>query len=104
MFHVQVPFRSPDAAGNMTEPGTNQHQGRFTVRESSNHFGPAFDFPVDPLQNIVRPDPRPVLRRKIHVGQGFCYTLLYLLCGLGQFYLSELFSHFNVAEVELKSR
>ncbi len=53
MLHVQITFGSPDAAGNMTKPGADQHQGRFTIRESSDNFGPALDFPVDPLQNIV---------------------------------------------------
>ena len=90
MFHVQVPFRSPDAAGNMTEPGANQHQGRFTIWESPDNFGPAFDFPIDPLQNVVCPDSRPVLCGKVHVGERFCHTVSYLLSGLEQLHLSEL--------------
>ena len=40
----------------MAQSGTDQHQGRFTVREGTHHTGTAADLPVQPFDHIVGAD------------------------------------------------
>ena len=47
----------------------HQHEGRVTVREGPDDPRPLPDLAVDALDPVVRPDPAPVLRRELRVGQ-----------------------------------
>ena len=55
----------------MTQPGTDQHEGRIAVREGPHHPSSAADLPVKQLNYIIGTDPGPVLIGEITVGQGF---------------------------------
>ena len=90
MLHIHVLFVAPLGAGHMTQPGTDQHEGRIAVREGPHHPSSAADLPVKPLNYIIGTDPGPVLIGEITVGQGFLNTVLYLLGGLFQLHLPQL--------------
>ena len=67
VFHVHVLFVAPLGASHMAQSGTDQHEGRVTIREGTNHTGPAADLPIEPLDDIVGPDAGPMLERKLTV-------------------------------------
>ena len=69
VLHIHVLFVAPLGAGHMAQPGTDQHQSRVTVRETTHHTGAAADLPVQPLNDIVGTDARPVFAGKIAVGK-----------------------------------
>ena len=73
----------------MVQPGTDQHKGRITVRETTHYTSAAADLPVQPLNNIVGSDVSPVLAGKITVGQGLLNTVLNFFSGLLQFHGTE---------------
>ena len=93
MPHVHVLLVAPLGTGYMAQPGTDQHQGRVAVRESTHHTGAAADLPGEPLDHIVGSDPGPMLSREIEVGQRLLNAILYLLCGFFQLQLSKLLHH-----------
>ena len=72
----------------MAQPGTDQHQRRVTIRESSHHASAPADLPIEPLNDIVGSDPSPVFRGKIAVSQRFINTVLYLLSRLFQLHFT----------------
>ena len=58
----------PLGSGYMTQPGTDQHQCRISIREGTDYPRPEPDLPVHPFDHIVGSDLRPVLRGKVAVG------------------------------------
>ena len=78
----------------MTQPGTDQHQRRVAIGEAAYYSRPSAYFPVQPLNHIVRPDPRPMLAWKIAVGQCLLYAVLNLLGRLFQLHGSQ-FRHYG---------
>ena len=46
VLHVHVLLVAPLGAGYMSQSGTDQHQGRISIRERPHHTGPAADFTV----------------------------------------------------------
>ena len=70
MLHVHVLLVTPLGTGDMAQSGTDQHQGRVAIREGAHHTGAAANLPVEPLNDIVGADTRPVFRREIEVGPG----------------------------------
>ena len=69
VLHVHVLLAAPLGAGHMSQPGTDQHEGRVAVREAAYHTGAAADLPVQPLNDIVGSDASPVFAGKIAVGE-----------------------------------
>ena len=61
MLHIHVLLVAPLGSSHMAQPGTDQHEGRVTVREGPHHTGASADLPVQPLNHIVGADPGPVL-------------------------------------------
>ena len=79
MLHVHVFLVTPLGAGDVPQPGANQHECRVPVREAAYNPGPAPDFPIQSFNHVVRSDLRPMLRWKVAIGQRFFYAILYLL-------------------------
>ena len=52
VLHIHVLLVAPLGAGHMTQPGTDQHESRVTVRETAHYTGTAADLPVQPFNNI----------------------------------------------------
>ena len=67
MLHVHVFLAAPLGSGYMTQPGTDQHQCRISIREGTDYSCPAPDLPVHPLDDIVGPDLHPMLRGEVTV-------------------------------------
>ena len=67
MLHVHVFLAAPLGSGYMTQPGTDQHQCRISIREGTDYPRSAPDLPVQPFDHIVGSDLRPVLRGKVAV-------------------------------------
>ena len=93
VLHVHIFFVAPLRARYMAKPGADQHQSRVAVRERSHHAGPAADLTVQPLDHVVDANARPVLARKIAVGQRFLDAVLDLLGGLLQLHGAQLGDH-----------
>ena len=68
VLHVHVLLVAPLGAGYMSQSGTDQHQGRVSVRERPHHTGPAADLSVQPFNHIVGADPCPMLIGEITEG------------------------------------
>ena len=69
VFHVHVLLVAPLDTGYMTQPSTDQHEGRAAVRENAHHTGAAADLPVQPFDDIVGMNMSPVFAGKLAVGQ-----------------------------------
>ena len=78
MPHVHILLVAPLGAGYMSQLGTDQHQGRVSVRERPHHTGPAADLPVQPFNHIAGADPCPMLIGEITVSQRFLDVVLHL--------------------------
>ena len=78
VLHVHVLLVAPLGAGYMSQSGTDQHQGRISIRERPHHTGPAADLPVQPFNHIVGADPCPMLIGEITVSQRFLDVVLHL--------------------------
>ena len=89
MLHVHVFLVAPLDSGHMTQPGTDQQQRRVAIGESACPSRPSAYFPIQPLNQLVRPSPRPMLAWKIAVGQCLLYTVLNLLGRLFQLHGSQ---------------
>jgi len=79
MLHIHVLLVAPLSADLMAQPGTDQHEGRVTVRETAHHTGAAADLPVQPLNDNVGSDASPVFAGKVTVCQSLLnaiYTFL----------------------------
>ena len=61
MLHVHILLIAPLSAGHMAQPGTDQHQGRVSVREAAHHTGAAADLPVESFNDVIGTDASPVL-------------------------------------------
>ena len=75
VLHVHVFLVAPLGARHVTKSGADQHQGGVPVRECPYHAGPAADLTVQPLDQVVATDARPVLAGKSAVGQRFLCTI-----------------------------
>ena len=60
VLHVHVFLVAPLCAGNMAQPGADQHERGFAVRKAPDHPRTPPDLPVQSLNHIVRADPCPV--------------------------------------------
>ena len=69
MLHVHVLLVAPLGAGHMAQPGTDQHKGGVSIRETSHYTSAAADLPVESFNNVIGTDASPVLAGKIAVGQ-----------------------------------
>ena len=81
VLHIYVLLVAPLGVGHIAQPGTDQHKGRVTVRETAHHAGAVADLPIHPFYGIIGSDAVPVFTGKIAVGQCFLDTVLYLLGG-----------------------
>ena len=84
VLHVHVFLAAPLGTCHMAQLGADRHQSRVLVRECPHHAGPAADLAVQPLDNVVGADARPVFAGKIAVGQRLLNAVLDLLCRLLQ--------------------
>ena len=46
VLHVHVLLVTPLGTGHMTQPGTDQHEGKVAVRETAHHANAAADLPA----------------------------------------------------------
>ena len=90
MLHVHVLLVAPLSAGYMSQSGTDQHQGRISIRERPHHTGPVADLPVQPFNHIVGADPCPMLIGEITVSQRFLDVVLHLLGSFLQLHFLQL--------------
>ena len=93
MLHVHVFLAAPLGARHVTEPGADQHQGGIAIRKCAHHAGSAADLTVQPLNHVVGANARPMLTRKVAVGQRLFNAVLDLLGGLLQFHGAQLGDH-----------
>ena len=78
MLHVQVRFLTPLRLLDVSESGTDKHQGRASIRKRANAFRSAPDLPVQPFHSIIGSNTPPMLSWEVHVSQGFISCSLYL--------------------------
>ena len=78
--------------GYMAQPGTDQHERRVAVGKTAHHAGASADLPVQSLNGIVGADARPMLRRKIRIGECFFDPIFNLLCGFLQLHFFQFFN------------
>ena len=90
MSHVHVLLVAPLCSGNVSQPGADQHQRGFPIREATHHTRPPSDLTVKTFNGVVGAYPRPVLRWEVEVGQCFLNTFLNLLGGFLEFELFKL--------------
>ena len=76
--NIHVLLVAPLSAGDMAQPGTDQHEGGVAIRERAHHPSTAADFPVEPFYDIIGTDTRPVFAGKIAVGKRFFNAIFYL--------------------------
>ena len=69
MPHVHVLLVTPLGACDMAQAGADEQQGRVAIREGTHNSGAPADLAVEAFHDVVRADPRPVLRWEIAVGQ-----------------------------------
>ena len=91
MLHVHILFVAPLGSGNVSESGTDEHQRRVSIRETPDDSCTSANFPVQPLDDIVCPNSRPVFRWKVAVSQRLVNAFFHLLSRLFQLHLSEFF-------------
>lgn len=84
MIHIHIASGSLTGCCYMTQSGTYEHQGTLAVGKCTDRFCTTFDFTVEALNRVIGPYPGPLLRRKIHIGQGFFNPVFYLLCSFGK--------------------
>ena len=100
MIHIHIASGSPAGCHYMTQFGTYEHQGALAVRKSTDRFCTTFSLTVETLNRVIGPDPGPMLRRKIHIGQGFLDSVLHLFGRFGKLHRPEFFrylEHFSRA-------
>ena len=73
--NIHVLLVAPLSAGDMAQPGTDQHEGGVAIRERAHHPSTAADFPVKPFYDIIGTDARPVFTGKIAVGKRLINTI-----------------------------
>ena len=101
VLHVHVLLVAPLGAGHMAQPGTDQHEGRVTVRETAHHPGAAVDLPGEPLNDIVGADASPVFAGKIAVGKSLLNAILHFFSGLSQLHGAQFIHHSPVSYTHL---
>ena len=69
VLHVHVLLVALLGAGHMAQPGTDQHEGGITVRETAHHTGAAANLPVEPFNDIISTDASPMFTGKIAESQ-----------------------------------
>ena len=93
MLHVHVLLATPLRTGHMTQPGTDQHEGRVSVREAAHHPSAPADLPVESLNDIIGTDASPVFAGKIAISKSLLNPILHLLGGLFQLHGAQFFYH-----------
>lgn len=91
MLHVHVFLAALLGTGNVAQSGADQHKCRIAVWESVDNTSPSPDLAVHALNDVIGSDLCPMLRRKTHIGQGFCKAVTDFLCRFLQLYASQLF-------------
>ena len=91
--HIHVLLAAPLSAGNMAQPGTDQHESGVAIRERARHPGAAADFPVEPFYDIIGTNTSPVFAGKIAVGKRFFNAIFYLPGSLFQFHGTQFLHH-----------
>ena len=69
--------------------------GALPVRKSTERFCTAFNLTVEALNSVIGPDPVPMLRRKIHIGQGFFNSVLPVLGSFGKLHGPEFLRYLD---------
>ena len=85
MLQAHVLLVAPLGASHMTQARADEHQGRVPVRKAADHTSPPPDLTVEPFNDVVGPDPCPVLRGEITVSKRFLYSVLYFFAASGSF-------------------
>ena len=67
VLHIHVLLVAP--LGHMAQSGTDRHESRIAVRETSHYPSAAADLPVQPLNHIVGTNASPVCTRQIAIGK-----------------------------------
>ena len=93
MIHIHVASDSPTGCCYMTQSGTYEHQGFLLVGKSADCFCPTFNLTVEALNSFIGLDAGPILRRNIHIGQGFFDSVLHLFGGFGKLHKLEFFRY-----------
>ena len=93
MIHIHVASDSPTGCCYMTQSGTYEHQGFLPVGKSADCFCPTFNLTVEALNSFIGLDAGPILRRNIHIGQGFFDSVLHLFGGFGKLHKLEFFRY-----------
>ena len=78
LMYFLLPHRM---SSHMAQLGTDQHKGRITVCDASDHAGSESDFPVQPFNHIIGADASPVFTGKIAVVRRFLNAILRLFGG-----------------------
>ena len=95
MIHIHIASGSPTGCCYMTQSGTYEHQGTLLVGKSADCFCTAFNLTVKTLNRIIGPNPGPMLRRKIHIGQGFFDSILHFPGSFGKLHGPELLRYLD---------
>lgn len=66
-------------AFDVAQVDTDKHQGGGAIGEGTHNPGTPADLAIEAFNDVVRADPRPVLGRKIAVGQRLLNAVLHLL-------------------------
>lgn len=93
VLHIHVFLAAPLGAGHMAQPGADRHESGIAVRETAYHTGTAPDLPVEAFNDVVRADPRPVLRWEVAIGQSFLNAVLHLPGSFLQLHGTQFFHH-----------
>ena len=75
----------------MAQLGTDQHESKVTVRETTCRAGAAADLPVQPLNDIVGADASSVFAGEIAAGESLLNAILHLFDCLLQFHRTKFF-------------
>ena len=75
MLHVHVFLAALLSACDMAQAGADEHQRGIAVGEGPYDAGSPPDLTVQTLNDIVGTDFQPMLREKVHIGQGFLALL-----------------------------
>ena len=76
MLHIHVFLVTPLGARHMAQLGTDQHESKVTIRETTCNTGAATELPIEPLNDIVGADASPVFAGEIAAGESLLNTCL----------------------------
>ena len=78
----------------MAKSCVDQHKHAVSIREAAYCIRPAAYLPVDPLDTVIAPNPKPMLVRKIRIGQSFLNPACEGVRCRSQFGVSHFFCNF----------